>query len=459
MKYFGRTGLAASIIFAFLFIPNLIYAADFYSLQSDIAANETQDKAVSDKTSSADQPIGTAKGRTFGDVFGRSGGFIHPFLAVTEYYTDNVFYSRDNRKHDFATILSPGIWLTVPHVYEKLLQIETANISPGGFNVSRFQPEIFKRYQLYLFYNADFERFSKFSSQNADNHRAEGFFQYNLKSGLTLELVDQFTASHDARGTGITTQLDKFRNNLANITLIYDTRSRFNFKVDYSNFLVDYLSSRNSFRNRDDNTISGYIFYKLRPKTSAFIEYEFIDVRYRDDTLLNSKEQHWFGGLQWDITAKSRGSIKAGYGIKDFINSSLGSSTDFILEAQVDYHLTPKTTLMLKASRKTNETNVSATDFILSNSVDVQYLQKITGKITADVKLSYTNDRYKGDVTFNDITKKLVDNYYTGVFAVRYKFREWLQTDLGYIYERRDSNFSDFDYTANIVFLRVTGTL
>lgn len=448
MKKFGGRILSAFIIIAFLTIPRLIFADD-----------ETKGIIVPEKGSAEEQPLSTTKGKTFGDVFGSGRGFVHPFLAITEYWTDNVFYTRDNKQSDFATVLSPGIWLAVPHVNEKLLQIDTANISPGGYSLSRFQPEIFKRYQLYLFYNADIERFSKFSSQNDDNHRAEGFFQYNLRGGLTLEFVDQFIISHDQRGTGVTTELDKFRDNLANVTVLYDVSDRFKLKVDYSNFLVDYLASRNAFRSRDDNALSGYVFYKFQPKTSAFVEYEFVDIRYRNDSLLNGREHHWFGGLQWDITAKSRGSVKAGYGIKEFADSSLVGGNDFILEAQVNYHFTPKTEVILKASRRTDETNVQGTNFILSDTVEAQYLQRITGKITADIKLSYANDSYKGDVTLNAVTKKLSDNYYSGAAAVRYKFKEWLQLDLGYIYDRRNSSFSELDYAANIFFLRVTGTL
>ena len=120
-------------------------------------------------------------------------------------------------------------------------------------------------------------------------------------------------------GTGITTELDKFKNNLANITLNYDITNRFKFKVDYSNFLVDYTARRNDFRDRSDNAVSGYLFYKIRPKTSSlFAEYEFLDIAYKTNDLFNSREHHWFGGVQWDITAKSKGSVKAGYGIKDF---------------------------------------------------------------------------------------------------------------------------------------------
>lgn len=405
------------------------------------------------------EPIGTVKGRPTEEVFGRRGGYIHPFLSVTEYYTDNVFFSNRNEKSDFITVISPGIWLTVPHVYEKLLHIDTSNLSPGGFSLSRFSPETFRRYQTYLYYNADIELFSKYSSENTVNHKAEGLFQYNLRGGLSIELVDQFIASHDIRGTGISSKLDKYHSNLANAIVTYEATERLKFRVDYTNFLVNYAASRNDFRDRDDNAFSGYIFYKFRPKTALFVEYEFLDVRYRADSAYDSREHHYFGGIEWEITAKSKGNMKAGYGVKDFTDSDIPTSKDFVLEAQIDHKFTPKTSLILKASRRTNETNISGTDFVLSNAVEVEYLQRITGKITADAKFSYRNDKYKGDIMHDGITGTLDDDYYFGAFALQYKFREWLELDLGYIYSQRDSSFSDFDYVSNTIFMRITGSL
>jgi polysaccharide biosynthesis protein VpsM len=454
-----RTKLAVFVVVAFFLVPHLAYAAGLYSLQADTSASEIQNKSFQEEVPNTDQPVGSTKGSTSKEVYGIRGGYVHPFLSVAEYFTDNVFYTRTNKESDFATILTPGIWLSVPHVYEKLLNIDSSNISPGGFSLSKSTQETFKRYQLYLLYNADFVRFSKFSSDNAVSHRAQGLFQYNLKSGLSLELIDQFVLSHDMRGTGINTELDKFRNNLANLTLSYDISSRLKIRADYSNFLVDYTARRNDFRDRSDNAVSGYLYYRIRPKTSLFVEYELVDIAYRTSETLNSKEHHWFGGIQWNITAKSTGSVKAGYGVKDFTDPALKSAADFVMEAQIDYQFTPKTNIILNATRRTNETNVAETDFVLSDSVSLQYLQKLTGKITGDVKLSYTHDDYRGKITLSGVTGKLKDNYYMGTIALRYKFKEWLQTDLGYIFQKRDSSFPDFNYITNVIFLRLTGTL
>jgi hypothetical protein len=438
--------------------------------KSSLSSGEIEQKNNLGKTSGEDksidkerpllkegEPIG--RGKVTADIFGRRGGYLHPFLSVIEYYSDNVFNSKDAKNSDFVTVISPGIWMTFPHVYEKLLSIDTSTLAPGGISLSRPNPEYFRRYQTYLFYNADIERFSKYTSGNTIDHKLEGLFQYNLRGGLSMELVDQFLASHDIWGTGTSTELDKFKSNLSNVILTYPISEKFKFRIDYSNFFVHYDASRNNFRDRDDNAFSGYIFYKFKPKTSVFVEYQFIDIKYNEGILSDSQEHHYFGGLQWDITAKSKGSIKTGYGIKDFSMSALQSSKDFILEAQIDHKFTPKTSLMLKASRKTNETNISATDFILTNSVEAKYVQKLTGKITGKLDFSYTNDTYKGALTFGGETKEIKDNYFTGAFALQYKFKEWLEMSMGYIHNMRDSNFSEFGYSSNIVFIRLTGSL
>jgi hypothetical protein len=404
-----------------------------------------------------DKPM--VRERISGDVFGRKGGYVHPFLSIAEYYTDNVFNANVDKKSDFITVISPGIWLTIPHIYEKLLDIDTSSMAPGGINLSRFKPESFRRYQTYLFYGADIERFSKYSSEDVTSHKLEGLFQYNLRGGLSIELVDQYLTSHDIRGTGLSDELDKYKTNLSNLILTCDALEKIKFRIDYANFHVNYDASRNDFRDRVDNAFSGYVFYKFQPKTSVFIEYEFIDINYNEGTMVNSREHHYFGGLQWDVTAKSKGSVKAGYGIKDFSGAAVGNSNDLVLEAQIDHRFTPKTSLIVKASRKTNETNISTTDFILSNSIEAEYIQRLTGKIILYVDLSYTNDNYKGDLTFGGEIKERKDDLFKGAFALQYQFKEWLKMDTGYIYMKRDSNFSDFNYTSNFIFIRLTSSL
>jgi len=395
--------------------------------------------------------------RISGEIFERRGGFLHPFLSITGYYTDNVFNKKDNREHDYVAILSPGIWISLPRIKQQLLEVGTSTISPGGFSIARIRPEFFRRFQTYLLYRADIELFSHHSSENMIDQIAEALFNYNFRGGLSVEFLDQFVRSHDIRGTGISKELDKFRTNLFNMIIAYDISERVKLRADYSNFLVNYEASRNDFRDRLDNSLSGYVFYKFRPKTAAFLQYRFIDVDYDNPVLSNSKEHHVFGGLQWDITPKTWGGFRGGYGIKDTADHE--KEKDLILEALINHNFTPKTSINLTASRRTNETNIPTTDFIFSNSIGVEYRQRFTSRFNATMNFSYINDSYRDKLTFGGVTKKREDDYYGAGIALQYALGDLLKLDTGYQYNRRESSFSEFDYINNTVFFRVTGSL
>lgn len=420
----------------------------------------SRQEPVSPQPSANDKPIVADQDRPSEAVFGRQNRSVHPFLTITEYYTDNAFSSNKDKKSDFITVLSPGIWLTVPVELEKISTVDTSTLSPGGMNLSRYPPDAFKRYQAYLSYVANIELHSRDSSGlNFVGHKAEGLLQYNFRGGLSLELLDQFLFSHEDFGTGISSrELDKYKTNLLSFIATYRLSERFKLRAGYANFIVRYDDASLDFRDRNDNAFSGYIFYKFKPKTSLFVQYEFIDVQYKKDTALNSKEYHYLSGIQWDMTAKSSGTIKAGYGFKDFAGLGSNDSKDFIMELQLSHRFTPKTSMTLTASRTTNETNISTTNYILSTAIGVGYVQMLTSKLTADIQVAYTNDIYRQDLTYDDRTDQLNDKYYTASFSLRHKVKRWLETSVGYLFSKRNSNFSEFDYTTNSIFLRATAS-
>jgi hypothetical protein len=292
-------------------------------------------------------------------------------------------------------------------------------------------------------------------------HTAEGGFTYNLASGISLDLRDTFLRSYDTVDTSALVgpgEVDRYKSNLFYLLTSYDTGNRFRVRFDYSHFLLRYDAERNFPRNRTDNSFSGYLYYKLKAKTSLFVQYSFVDIGYEEDTPLNSTEHNFYGGLLWEITAKSRGSVKAGYGIKDFSGSGIRNN-NLIFEAKVDHRFTPKTSLALTAFRKTDETNIPSTFFVLTQGVSANYQQLLTARVTGSAVLSYTNERYGSDLAVGGITAKRTDNVYQASAGFQYEFRKWLKTGIVYVYTRNDSNFPEFDYSSNTLFFRVTGSL
>lgn len=388
-------------------------------------------------------------------IFGKRSGLLRPFVSLTEYYTDNLFRTKDDKHSDFVTVLSPGILISVPGLKEIALT-ETSNVSPGGFPSGRFVKRYPGRLQSYLFYAADMEFYSKHSSNNFVSHRAEGMLQYNFRGGLSIDLFNQFNKSYDDWGRGEFFTRDEYVSNLFSVVLSYEMSDKTLFRFDYSNYNLNFEDAQNSFRDRTDNYLSGYLFYKVQPRLALFGQYEFIDVSYQEDTLSGSKEHNVYCGARWNISQKTTGYLKAGYSLREFDLPELKNEKGFLFEAHVDYKFTPKTSLRLAASRKNNETDISRADYIVSDNIRAAYVQKLTPKITANINLSYTDDRYKGTVTIDGVSKKLQDTYHKAGISLDYAMRQRLKMRLGYDYLRKNSNFDIFDYTANILFMKIS---
>jgi hypothetical protein len=396
------------------------------------------------------------------DILGKKGKRIHASLSLTGVYTDNAYNSSVDEESDLSLYLSPEIWITFPRVRTKPQDIRsTSSRSPGGMALSRSSPVIERRYQAHLIYRADIPVYSVNSpSDDTISHRFGGGITYK-GNRFQLDVIDRFLISYEDRGTGISTapsDVDEYKSNFFNTILSYDTRNRFRLRFDYSNYRIDYDDDRNAFRERTDNSYSAYVFYKLRPRTALFVQYNFIDIQYDDNRSLDSYEHNLFGGVQWDVTAKTKGLLKAGYGIKEFKNTGEDDS-NFLLETQVHYKFTPKTSFRFLAFSKTSETDVVQASHIISSGIEGEYQQMLTARITGLARLSYVNDEYSDDFTFGGQPGQRDDNTTQASIGLQYRMRRWLQGSLGYIYERRDSNFDYFDYTSNSIFLRITGSI
>jgi len=357
----------------------------------------------------------------------RLGAFeVNPFLALTERYTDNVFNTSSDLKSDFSTVITPGVQVIFPRVK--------------------------KHYHGEIIFQADMERFNKYTSQNADDFKTLGTFDVKFPGGLEFEVKDEFIRNHDPQGVNPGTDLNFFRTNLALASVAYNLFERFKVKLEYSNYLVHYDADRNDFENRTDNTLATYVFYALTPKTSAFVEYDFVNVDFKTSDELDSKEHHFYGGVAWDITGKTKGTVKGGYEVKNFRGPAVEGFKGFITELIVDHNFTVRQSVKIKGMRRTNETNTPGTDFYTTTGGSVEYFQRFTGKITGTANISYGVDVYHGGLPRRD-------NTWQGGGGLLYQFRKWLRTEVKYVYTKRNSSENEFNYRNNTFYFKVVASL
>ena len=407
---------------------------------SSIPGGQSKEKPVS-----ADEGISS-------DIFGKQGGNFHPFLIFQEIYTDNIFATDTHKKSDFITTIAPGVWLAFPANREKLLNIDTKTTSPGGLQLSRIKPEATRRYQSYFLYSPEFLLYSDHSSLDHVNHRAEGLFQYNLNSGLSFDIIDLFHDREDVAGNGIRDTLYRYQDNLLDFIATYTAPSgKFKFELEYSNYDIDYEDLAASYRNRNDNSFGVSAFYKFWPKTSLFVEYNFSDIDFDGGTSTDSSENRYYVGATWDMTAKTRGTLKLGYIEKDFDAPALEDQEGFSVELQTQHNLSPKRGLQINAFRKFNESDFDSASTFLSTGIDIALLQRFTEKWSGTFDVSFENNDYKGFDRTDDL-------FGVGP-ALRFEPRKWLIFDLGYHYYLNDSNITTYDYEINQVYFRATLSL
>ncbi|MDK2846981.1 MAG: polysaccharide biosynthesis protein VpsM [Desulfuromonadales bacterium] len=384
-----------------------------------------------------------------GDVLGSKAGYVHPYLSVGGYYTDNLFNREYKRESDFITRVTPGIWVVLPNSRYPLISVNTLNTAPGGLGLSRIRTRGRTRLQAYAKYQADILLHDKFESEDQVNQRAEGYVRYNFRGGLSIDVLDIYELDHDAYGTGTSRQLDKFKSNLVTTSVLYEMTPKTRMEGEYGFYTLSYNADRNAYRERDDHSFAGRFFYRFLPKTSAFLEYDFITIDYDDDVISDSDEHQVYLGLQWIATVKSSLRARVGYGVKDFDASGSDEANNLLAEIRLRHRFTPKSYIELNASRQTNETDIAETAYTLSQKYQLRYFQRFTTKLTTSANFYYKRNSYRGGDVFSD----RVDEYYSAGLDMKYAFTNWLALSAGYTFLKRNSNFIAYDYDRNNVYM------
>ena len=379
-----------------------------------------------------------------GEVFGRKAGIIHPFLSVSETYTDNVTNSTEDEESDYITVISPGIALAIPGTGNTDVRISSSTGAPGGLSVSRRKLATDRRFQSFLVYNADIKRYKDNSDEDFTGHNVTGAFQYNAPGGLSIDIADKYQHAQEMWGeTGGATDHATYDDNLAHAIVDFAFSPKFSITAGGSYHTLGYKHGVSKFRDRDDTTGYGALNYHVSPKTRVFLEYKRIDVSYQESVSdsRDSTEDFAYAGFSWDVTAKSTGTCKFGYVSKDFDDATIDDTSTWTGEIDITHMLSDKTMIMASAVRGYYETNFQTANYYTTNRCDFSFSQALTPKLAAQIMLSYQNDDYDG-VTIENDTYKVRP-------AITFSPYRWLNCQLAYCYSKRDSDQKDWEYTTN----------
>ncbi len=395
-----------------------------------------------------------------GDIFGEKAPWYHGYLSLYGAYDDNIFNTENEAESDFITVISPGIQLTIPGTDQPAEAIVTDTTTPGGLVFGRFTEPTPRRFRAYVGYAPWFQFYANNPDQNLINQFAQAGVQYNLRGGLSFDLVNRFVQDYNELQPDRSPKDEQFYANVLNLIATYPLSPKFQLRAEYTNNFIDYINDElYDFRNRTDNSVAASVNYRFRPKTTAFVELRYTDIDYDTDNDRDGDLQNAYLGLTWDAGAKTRGRFQAGYGLRRYDNPVFEEADLFTFRGTVDYRFTPKTFVDLRLFQRIEESTEEIYDYAFTSRAALGYHHMLRHNLDFDLELLYEFLNYQGGEAELLGVPDRKDNIWLVTPTLSYAFRRWLSVSAGYIYRNRDSNIELLSFKGNTFFVKLTGSI
>jgi hypothetical protein len=174
-------------------------------------------------------------------------------------------------------------------------------------------------------------------------------------------------------------------------------------------------------------------------------------VQFTSNSVLDNNVHSALLGLTWELSEKSKGTIKGGYLLKEFKDSSLKNFGTFAASVDLNHRFSAKNALYLAGARTVNESSLLGTRYSIRTGITGEFTHKFLDRLSATVKGSYGEESFSNSATGDSIRRN--DQVVQAGTAVNYSFRRWLELALEYYWRQKDSNINVYDSIENNISL------
>ncbi len=370
------------------------------------------------------------------------GGFrAYPWLNLLLGYETNYYHS-NNQIEDLGYL---GVMSTFESIVEPGIRL-TALKGADSYNLSYF---------------ARIGNVFESSADDFVDQQASATANWDLGLRHRASADYQFWHWHDRRGTG--SPADGSRANFSDSPDLWNSnRVRLGYsygapgargRVDLAaGFLTrDYINNNQEARNNNRTPLGAIVYARIRPKVSLLFELGWENIDYTNQQAgadsLDSEQLLAYGGITWDATAKTSGTLKMGWLGKNFASEERDNISDLGWSAAIQYRPKPYSTFNLVTVRAPEESTTGLADAVVVSSVNLDWVHYWRPAIHTRFGLLGTNDDYVGEPR--------TDHRYNLSGGVFYQMRRWLELGLDYTYESRTSDQSLAEYTDNVFLFSV----
>jgi len=340
---------------------------------------------------------------------------IFPVLDVMHQFDSNVARRENNAVSSSETVVSPAL-----------------NMITGS------------RANIYgLQYRAELGRFWSSSSDNYTDHFVDVFSHNEFSRRARLDVGLNYTRSHNRRGstfTGVLARLgikDPDRWHQTSVSAAFEYGSdgaKMKLAANGSYSVQRYDNNRLFTRSQDVNNAiaGGTLYYRVRSKLYSLFEVNYGILDYRlAASPLDSRELTLSGGLTWEATSKTTGTIKVGWRHRTFdLSNQTNSGLNW--DAALTWAPMSYSTWEFNTSFAGSEALGAAGSFVQALRNQLSWSHQWRGGLRHELSVSYGRDKYIGTTRLDYLTDVGVN--------LTYPFKRWLELSVGYAYSRRASN-------------------
>jgi hypothetical protein len=241
----------------------------------------------------------------------------------------------------------------------------------------------------------------------------------------------------------------------------------FGYYNGYYNYDDSGPASRSAQLDRWEHLLNIDARYNLRPDLAALIGYQFGLISYTADEYLyldpgsteksdirDNTAHYGYVGMDGDITSNLRATLKVGVQYTDFSDLGETSTTPYANFA-LTYTYLPGSYLQLGAIHRRNAVDQAGSPGEVvtdqaSTSLYGQVSHRITAKLTGNLLVQGQFSEFQNGLWDGD-----TENWLLVGANLDYQLTQYLATEVGYNFDRLDSDLPDRSFTRNRVYLGV----